>query len=204
LAREATSSWNRGHGSTALALAQPDAIHEVSFASPEEETYKQEYIVVREEDLGPVLAVVEFLSFANKSGSYRTRYLEKRSKYLASGTYFMEIDFLRAGENSSRALFSELPQTAYFVYVAREFGWGRHDEGYPIRLQDPLPRIGLPLGATRLDLPMDLATAFRSAYQLSYRRNWFNYASEKIPEPAMSESDIEWVKETISSQNNKS
>jgi hypothetical protein len=58
-------------------LAQPDAVHEVSFASTEEETYKQEYIVVREEDWGPVLAVVEFLSFANKSGSYRTKYLEK-------------------------------------------------------------------------------------------------------------------------------
>jgi hypothetical protein len=114
----------------------------------------------------------------------------------------MEIDFLRAGENISRTLFSELPQTAYFVYVARKSGWGRHDEGYPIRLQDPLPRIGLRLGPTRPDLPMDLAAAFRAAYSLSYRRSWFNYDSEKNPEPAMAVSDIEWVKQTVRSQSN--
>jgi hypothetical protein len=197
VAREATIARAHDSGSASLALAQPKAVHEVSFTSGEDETYKQEYVVVREEDWGPVLAVVELLSFANKTGPYRVKYQEKRSRFLASGTHFMEIDFLRAGENSSRDRFPELPSTAYFIYVARKFGWGRQDEGYPLRLQDPLPRTGLPLGPNRPDLPMDLAQAFRAAYELSYRRGWFRYEIDFLPEPAMSEADVDWVKQII-------
>jgi hypothetical protein len=65
--------------------------------------------------------------------------------------------------NPSRDLFPELPRTAYFIFVARKTGLGRNEEGYPLRLQDPLSAIGLPLGPGRPDLPLDLAAAFQSA-----------------------------------------
>lgn len=184
---------------SALAVAQPQAIHEVVLADTERETHKQEYIVVRLQGTwAPVLAVVELLSYANKRGIYAPKYREKRSRYLASGTHFMEIDFLRAGENPSRDLFPELPATAYFIYVARKNGFARLDEGYPLRLHDPLPKIGLPLGPGRPDLPMDLACAFRSAYELGYRSNWLLYGEVAVPEPALSEADQQWVERTIS------
>jgi len=137
------------------------------------ETYKQEYMVVRETgEWARVLAVVELLSFANKQGNYAPKYREKRSRFLSSMVHFMEIDFLRDGDNPSRDLFPELPRTPYFIFVARKTGMGRNEEGYPLRLQDPLPVVGLPLGAGRPDLPLDLAAAFRSAYDLSCRFSW--------------------------------
>ena len=110
------------------------------------ERYKQQYIVVRQAGDWPrALAVVELLSFANKQGNYAPKYREKRSRFLSSMTHFMEIDFLRAGENPSRTLFPELPldlaaafQSAYHL-SHRPSLQRSYQEG---RVPDP------PLGAT--------------------------------------------------------
>lgn len=186
----------------ALEVARPQAIHEVTLQSELSGRHKQEYIVVRtEEAWTPVLAVVELLSFANKQGTYATKYREKRSHYLASSTNFMEIDFLRAGTNPSRELFRELPTTAYFIYIARKNGYVRLDEGYPLGLREPLPKIGLPLGPGRIDLPLDLAGAFRSAYDLGYRSNWLRYGREPVPPPTLAEDDRSWVNSVIQAGN---
>ena len=108
--------------------------------------------------------------------------------------HFMEIDFLRDGDNPSRDLFPELPRTPYFIFVARKTGMGRHEEGYPLELPDPLPVIGLPLGPGRPDLPLDLATAFRSAYDLSHRPTWQrDYLEGQVPAPPLGDQDREWV-----------
>jgi hypothetical protein len=172
-----------GNGS-AVAVAEPRAIHEVVLDPDQMQRYKQEYLVVREADqFQRVLAVVEMLSVANKHGSYVPKYREKRSKFLTSVAHFMEIDFLRAGDNPSRKLFPELAPTPYFILVARKTGMGRNEEGYPLRLQDPLPTIALPLGPPRPDLPLDLAACFRAAYDLSARPGWIRYRDEPVPRP---------------------
>jgi hypothetical protein len=182
-----------------VALAEPRAVHEVVLDPDKLERYKQEYLVIREDDeYQRILAVVELLSFANKQGNYVPKYREKRSKWLSSGAHFMEIDFLRAGENPSRALFSELPRTPYFIFVARKTGMGRNEEGYPLRLQDPLPTIGLPLGPPRPDLPLDLASAFRSAFDLSARGGWTQYDADAVPPPPLSAEDKKWVTHLVS------
>ncbi len=184
---------------TGVALAEPRAIHEVVLDPDAMETYKQEYMVVRETgEWARVLAVVELLSFANKQGSYAPKYREKRSRFLSSMAHFMEIDFLRDGENPSRKLFPELAPAPYFIFVARKTGMGRNEEGYPLRLQDPLPVIGLPLSPGRPDLPLDLAAAFRSAYDLSYRSSLRrSYETEQVPGPPLSEQDQAWVRQTL-------
>jgi hypothetical protein len=180
--------------SSAMALAEPQAVHEVVLDPEQMRRYKQEYLVVREVDqFQRVLAVVEVLSFANKEGTYVPKYREKRSKFLTSLAHFMEIDFLRAGENLSRAMFPELPPTPYFVLVARKTGLGRNEEGYPLRLQDTLPTIALPLGPPRPDLPLEIGVAFRSAYDLSARPGWIRYGEEPVPGPPLSPDDHAWV-----------
>ncbi len=173
-----------GHG--AVAVAEPRAIHEVVLDPDALERIKQDYLVVREVDqFARVLAVVEVLSPANKTGNYAPRYREKRLWFLASRAHFLEIDFLRGGDNPSRQLFPELPDTPYFIFVARKTALGRNEEGYPLRLQDPLPVIGLPLGPPRPDLPLDLAGAFRAAFALSVRPGSIRYTEETVPEPAL-------------------
>ena len=188
-------------GRTGAALAEPRAIHEVVLDPDAMEMYKQEYVVVRETGEWPrVLAVAELLSFANKQGNYAPKYREKRSRFLSSMVHFMEIDLLRDGENPSRDLFPELQPAPYFIFVARKTGMGRNEEGYPLRLQDPLPVVGLPLGPGRPDLPLDLAAAFRSAYDLSYRSSWRrSYEAGQVPGPPLDEQDQAWVRQILGS-----
>ena len=82
-------------------------------------------------------------------------------------------------------------------FVARKTATGRLEEGYPIRLQDPLPHIGLPLGPPRPELPLDLQSAFHAAYDLSIRRGTIRYASEPVPPPPLADADAAWMNELL-------
>jgi Protein of unknown function (DUF4058) len=185
-------------GQVAVALVEPKASHEVV---PDPETLqriKQDYLVLRTlGEFSRVLAVVELLGPANKGGSYVPRYRDKRLRLLVLPVHFMEIDFLRDGENPSRDLFPELPPTPYVIFVARKTGLGRLEQAYPLRLQDPLPVIGLPLGPPRPDLPLDLGAAFRAAYDLSVRPGSIRYSQESVPAPPLDEADAAWLRKTL-------
>jgi hypothetical protein len=189
------SRWeNQPYHAASTALIEPIAVHEVVLDPAQMEIYKQDYLVVREMgEINRILAVVELLSFANKEGCYVPRYREKRMRLLTSHSHFMEIDLLRAGENPSRQLFPEVSVTPYFIFIARKTGCGRNEEGYPIRLQDRLPVIGLPLGPGRADLPLDLAAAFESALHLSTRPRLIDYRPEALPQPPLTREDAAWV-----------
>lgn len=192
-------AWQEsGHPGGGVAMLEPQAVHEVVLDPDTLERVKQYHLVVRE--LGQfqrVLAVVEVLTPANKEGSYVSRYREKRRRYLESRAHFMEIDLLRGGANPARDLFPELPAAPYFIFVARKTGLGRNEEGHPLSLREPLPAIGLPLGPPRPDLPLDLAEAFRSAYDLSIRPGSIRYRQETPPPPPLNEADAEWVREIV-------
>lgn len=193
------ASWDRKEPTVnAVALAEPRAVHRVVLDPDQMQLYKQDFLVVRE--LGSftrILAVLELLSFANKLGSYLPRYREKRLSLLGSQAHFMEIDFLRIGDNPSRQMFPELTPTPYFILVARKTDDGRQEEGYPVQLQDRLPIIGLPLGPGRADLPLDLGAAFESAFDLCTQTALIDYRNEPIPEPRLTAEDAAWVKRTL-------
>ena len=190
-------SWT-GTGAATATLAVPRSIREVVFDPLEARRHRQEYLVVRDHRAWPrALAVVELLSPANKSGSYARTYNEQRSKFLASLTHFMDIDFLRGGDNPLPGHFPDLSPTPYFIFVARKNTIGRNEEGYPLRLQDPLPTVGLPLWGNRPDLPLDLAEAFRSAYDLTTGGRPIAYANEPIPEPPLTADDASWAANLI-------
>ena len=187
-----------GNGGSVATLAVPRSVREVVIDPEEARQHRQHYLVVRENKKWPrALAVVELLSPANKSGNYARTYNAKRGKFLASLTHFMEIDFLRGGDNPLRGHFPELAPTPYFIFVARKNTIGRHEEEFPLRLQDPLPTIGLPLWGNRPDLPLDLAEAFRSAYDLTTGGRPIDYAEEDVPEPALVPDDSAWVSDLI-------
>ncbi|MCI0684656.1 MAG: DUF4058 family protein [Gemmataceae bacterium] len=159
----------------------------------------QHYLVIREDPSYPrVLAVVELLSPANKYGSYVAKYHNKRTNLIGSSAHFLEIDLLRAGRNPLRERFPELSRTPYFIFLARQTRPGRKEEGYPLRLQEPLPIFLLPLREGLSDLPLDLAAAFRSAYELTVGGRPIRYQSETIPEPPLSPEDASWAQALIS------
>ena len=185
-------------GGSAVAIAEPKAVHEIVLDPDDLNTYWQDFIVIRKKGrFDRVLAVIELLSPSNKSGSYAPRYREKRRRLLSSQAHFMEIDFLRDGKNLSRELFPEVAPTPYFVFLARKTGNGRKEECYPIRLQDRLPIMGLPLVRGRPELPLDLAAAFESAYDLSMHRGSVKYRTDPVPAPELSSEDAEWVRSIV-------
>lgn len=185
-------------GGVAVALAEPQAIHEVVLDPDDMETHWQDYLVLRTPGRERmVVAVVELLSPSNKKGTYAKKYREKRSRFLMSQSHFLEIDFLRAGKNPSRDLFPELPPAPYFIFLARKTGAGRNEEGYPLRLQDKLPVIGLPALSGQPDLPLDLPTAFDAAYQLSVHPSELDHSRDPIPKPQLSDEDAHWVRAIV-------
>jgi len=186
-------------GGTAVATAEPRVVHEIVLDPDDLHRFWQDYIVVKKKSgrYERVLTVVEVLSPANKSGSYAAKYREKRDRFLTSRAHFLEIDFLRDGANPSRDLFPELEPTPYFIFLARKTGTGRREEGYPVRLQDRLPVIGLPVLGGRPDIPLDLAAAFESAFDLSIHSNSIDYIHDPVPDPPLSDADAAWVRELI-------
>jgi hypothetical protein len=195
--RSEDAFWSND-GSATATLTLPRSVKEVVIDPKKAKRHKQQYLVVRENPAWPrTLAVVELLSPANKKGNYAKTYNAKRARFLASLTHFMEIDFLRGGENPLRGHFPEVPPTPYFVFVGRKNTQGRHEESYPIRLQDPLPTIGLPLWGNRPDLPMNLGEAFRSAYELTTGGRRIRYQEATVPEPALDADDVTWVSEQL-------
>jgi Protein of unknown function (DUF4058) len=190
-------AWN-GNGGTVATLALPRSIREVVVDPDEAGQHRQQYLVVRDNQSWPrTLAVVELLSPANKSGKYAKTYNEKRAKLLAAKTHFMEIDLLRGGVNPLRDHFPDLAPTPYFVFVARKNMIGRNEEGFPLRLQDALPTIGLPLWGERPDLPLELGAAFQSAYELTTGGRPINYSTEALPPPPLSPDDAAWTESLL-------
>ena len=189
----ADAGWDR-NGSNVM-VAEPHAIHEIVLDDDETTRHKQDYLVIREELSGwvRVVAVVELLSPANKTRKYASKYREKWSHFLASRSHFLEIDLLRDGENPSRRRFPELAPTPYFIFLAWKNEVGRNKQGFPVRLQDRLPTIGLPLTPDRPILPLDLQAAFESAYDLCAFVSSKLY--ENLPGPELAPEDVADVRE---------
>ena len=179
-----------------LAVAEPKAVHKISMCR---RGLKQDYLVIKEgKRPNSIVAVVEVLSPGNKRGSYGQKYREKRQRFLDSAANFLEIDLLRGGFSASRELFPELAPTPYFIYLARKHGPIRHDEAFPLKLSEALPVIGLPLGGRGAPiLPLDLPTAFRAAMELSEGSEQIDYSLNQLPLPALTDSDLEFVKQTL-------
>lgn len=187
---ESTAPPRRSAGT---AVAEPQAVHEVVLDPDELEEFRQYYLVIKDGQYGHLLTVVEVLSFANKSGPHVKKYREKRQQFMESFIHFVEIDFIRAGRNAARALFPELPRTPYFIYIARKNELGRHDEGYALRLQDPLPTIGVPTSPDRPDLPFDLQAAFHSAFALTSSARSIDYQHDAVPPPKLKAEERDWL-----------
>jgi hypothetical protein len=60
-----------------------------------------------------------------------------------------------------------------------------------------LPTVGLPLWGERPDLPLDLAEAFRSAYELTTGGRPIDYTTEAIPDLPLTPEDAAWAKQIV-------
>jgi hypothetical protein len=111
-----------------------------------------------------LVTAIELLSPTNKCGVGRKEYLKKRRRLLRSEAHLVEIDLLRAGRRVPME--RSLPPAPYYVYVGREESRPMTDV-WPIRLDQPLPQIPIPLLEGDPDVMLDLQSALTVVYDIS-------------------------------------
>lgn len=112
-----------------------------------------------------VVTVIEVLSPTNKVRGSRGQasYRQKRQEIMSSPSHLVEIDLLRSGTApiAPRLL---PPSTDYAIHVSRA---DRRPKGWlwPIRLQQRLPGIFIPLRDPDPDAKLDLQEVLNAAYE---------------------------------------
>jgi hypothetical protein len=148
---------------------------------------KSQRIEIRTVGPETLVTVIELLSPANKRSGTESfeAYQRKRRDLLRSDVHLLEIDLLRRGVRWP--IDSDVPAAPYFVFLSR-VALRPQVEIWPIQLDQPLPRIPVPLYGADPDVVIDLGAALARVYELGaydlridYRRN--------VPPPALPEAN---------------
>jgi hypothetical protein len=178
------------------AAAGGAAVAEPMVVEVESETEPQAFIEVIEPDSGHLITVVEIISPSNKFGDGRRQYERKQQELNAAQVSLVEIDLIRTGPRIFLLPEVQMPpkaRTTYGVCVFR--GWRpRKFEVYPIRLQDRLPTIRIPLRQTDPDIVLDL----QYLIEQSYHNGGYGRTNYQNPcTPALQGEDAAWAGELL-------
>ncbi|XZN91162.1 MAG: DUF4058 family protein [Microcoleus sp.] len=154
------------------------------------------YLEIHAVETEEVVTIIEVLSPKNKQvGIGRLQYETKRLKILASATHFVEIDLLRQG--NSMEMVGDFEQSHYRIVVS-------HSETrpkaqlYSFNLQDRIPEFSVPLKASEPEPTIDLKLLLDEMYDRGSYDLRIDYS--RPPIPALSESDLAWVNETLTAR----
>jgi hypothetical protein len=154
-------------------------------------------IEIREAATGLLVTAIEILSPVNKRPGHEAfeSYRRKRRDLLRSAAHLMEIDLLRAGHRPPLA--TPLPQAPYFVFLHRE---QRRPavEIWPLRFQDSIPLLPVPLLEPDPDVPLDLGRAIQTIYDTAAYDLRIDYR-QPPPKPDLSPEDAAWVEARLQS-----
>lgn len=139
-----------------------------------------------------LVTAIEVLSPTNKRGDGREEYLAKRYRVLQSTAHLIEIDLLRAGQRLPMR--ATLPPAPYYAYVGRSEIRPKTDV-WPIPLDQPLPRLPVPLLAGDPDVSLDLQLALTTVYDLSDYDLEIDYTQP--PGEPLSPEQAAWVDERL-------
>ena len=134
---------------------------------------------------------IELLSPANKRQD-RAEYVNKRNALLKSDVNFVEIDLLRGGD---RLPMTDAVAGDGYVLIHRPLD---SDVAaiWPTVLQDPLPKVSIPLLPEDGAVTLNLNAVFSSAYDAAaFDRITELYATP--PEPPLSEEDAAWAAQVL-------
>jgi hypothetical protein len=146
---------------------------------------------------GRVITVIEFTSPANKIGTVgRDAYRHKQRERVFGGVNFVEVDLIRSGPWILRVPEYRIPSRRgiYHVCVSRG-ARPRRFEVYPIRLQDRLPGIRIPLRETDPDAVLDLQALIEQVYENGSYGYDVDYTQP--PRPPLPERVADWANERL-------
>lgn len=140
-----------------------------------------------------LVTVIEILSPTNKrTGNGRNSFLEKRAEVLQSSANWLEIDLLRDGSRSpGLGRFAKHP---YLVFSS-PYRFRTTRKYWPIKLEDRLPVIGIPLKHPDPEAPLDLQAALETAYDRGAYDLTIDYT--KPANPPMTTTQAKWAKSIV-------
>jgi hypothetical protein len=141
-----------------------------------------------------VVATIEILSPRNKAPGTpgREAFLRNRSAVLQSGSHWIEIDLLRAGERPPDVR----GRSDYYALLKRG-GFSHPFEVWYFDLRDHLPTIAVPLRPPWPDVPLDLQAALTTVYRRGHYADLLAYGGP-VPPPPLDPADASWVAAQIS------
>jgi hypothetical protein len=193
-----TRRRNRG-GGVALAEVRPKEPVVVHVETIEHGPFKEFYLEVRRREGKRVRIVtsIEVLSPSNKTKGNpgREEYLAKQKEVLSGETHLVEIELLRGGSHTSAVpkdlAGSKAGPFDYHIAIHR-FDRPKDFLIYPIRMEERLPAIGIPLLPGDADVPLDLQAAFDRAYEAGPYKREVDYASDRV-RPRLRPDQTEWA-----------
>ena len=154
---------------------------------PAVDQVKEPFIEIRDGESRELITVIELLSPTNKRpGADRDQYVSKRRRILNSTVNLVEIDLLRGG---ARMEVEGLPQADYAMMVSRYED--RPKVGlWPIRLEDRLPKIPVPLTADDPDAVLDLQQLVEAQFEAA---GYEDYIYQHTPQPPLNSYVQTWA-----------
>jgi hypothetical protein len=196
-----TPRWRGAEGGVAVAeeveLAEPVVIPvEMSEHDPFEEPFVE--IHRRDGSDDRLVASIEVVSPANKTlgNPGRAKYLAKQGDVLAGQAHLIEIDLLRGGTHATavpRELALEKAGPFDYHVCVHRFDRPNDFFVYPIRLEQRLPGIAIPLLPGDADVSLALQAVFDRAYDEGPYYRVVRYGESPIIPPLRPE-QLEWVK----------
>jgi hypothetical protein len=155
-------------------------------------------VEIRETETHRLVTSIELLSPVNKRKPGIAKFLEKRARLLEAGVHLVDIDLIRRGKRPVHPpAFTEthpLAQAHYSVMLTR--AKANQIELWPIRLQEKLPIIAIPLRPSDPDVPLDLGAIFTAIYDKAGYDLSLDY-SQAPPPPALDAATQTWIDDLL-------
>lgn len=149
-------------------------------------------IEIRDVASNTLVSCIEILSPVNKREPNLSEYRKKRQRLYNANVHLIEIDLLRRGTRPFNH--PRIPDVSYLITLTRAASGVI--ELWPLKLQDTLPIIPVPLKEPDADAVLDLQNALNAIYDEAGYDLSIDY-HQLPPPPAFSQADIDWIEARI-------
>jgi len=168
---------------------------------PEEEHYEAFVNIYKGRDQVRLVTSIEVLSPTNKTpGAHgRDLYTRKQQEMLEGQVNLVELDLLRAGRHTTSVPEGHARARGgpFDYHVCVRLGDRPRDfHLYPIRLEQRLPKVAIPLSPGDPFVTIDLQTVFDRSYDIGPYPRCVRYG-DAVPPPPLRPEQAEWVTRTL-------